>query len=1766
MNIRRMLSFIAAVVLALTPPTSAMAKKKVHTIGDSTMANYATDGSTDKRGWAQMLQQFFNTDNVTVNNRGKSGASSKSFYKEAAYWPTMVTGGSDAMQAGDFLLIQFAHNDEKNGGADGDVVKQYYTAKGDAATAASTDYRGTTASGTYKEYIRKYINEAKAMGVKPIVVGPICRKYFNSDGKSIRRNGMHDLGDSFTVCDGTTLTTGNSVPASDDTYDYVAQARNVAAEYDDVPFIDLTQLTANLYVSYGEAYCTASIFCKDDSTHPAALGATLIARAFAQQLKEQARTETDAHKKAVLEELAQDVIVSSEITFNPTSGDMGKAYQGQSIVKEFNVSAFGLQSGATMTISTEGGFLVSKDKTNYQNSLTLNADGNNVISSVYVKINLNAPGVTTGRMTATAGTLTTSLDLKAEAISLAGGTEVSAVWPLTSGTAPDANELLTLSDETLSDLSVKQYASIGTGDAARTMQLLTTTSGKWSAGEIDEVSTRYAQFQVTCPADYTFSADKISYYISGRGGSAVSYHAYYSTDKDFTNAKPIDEKIKMATDAPTLVECSLAEQIEEGQSIYVRLYPWYNNQSSEASGKYLCVSDMTVHGTASKAGGQEINVTGNITYTLVDAEPVFNPETMTVGFTGKTVSYGSLLTVSGNGGTTWNGTTSNGQVQTKIANVTGSSLPSSPVDGNTVTFTLTPEDGVVFMPSKVSFNAARYGTDGGTITAVIEGNGKATVFENADINRSGKGLELKNLSAGIEGVAADAQHPLLLKISVLGLSNNKHVGLDNIVIEGKLQGSIQQTVKYSLTTSVSPAEGGSIAANPELSAYKEGTKVTLTATRNFGYKLKEWQIDGSAAGKDETLTVTMNADKVVTAVFETVPVYTVSASCTNDAERPMGSVTLSPNDNNGKYEGGTKITATAKESKILKFMQWTDGFENAGTTPERQLTVNSDMTLVANYEVQDFIAVFDASATQSYAYNTTANYPFPADVAWDEKRNATAAVVRLTDGSPVYSQSTGTPVVRNREGVVLGGINGLYQNGYDTRDIAWQYTFSTEGFTDIVFTGDMAAKNAAAKSYKAMYSTDGTNFTDIPGATWDMTANVAKPISISLPEQAWNQKAVTLRVTATGDALLSETYSFTETFDNMKYTSHSESGIGNVYVLGTAEVADDNVPPTVLTTVPADGATGVSAAGSITVSFNERIKQGDTAEPATLGGKELTPEWNTRSVTFKYNSLNYGETYTLSLPAGYVTDRSGNAAAAVSITFSVMERQKPEARIFDAVVDKTLDLAQGESIPATETMPRQYRYIQDAIDDAPETNTRPYLIYIKEGYYNDPNTTFNSSYGTRYTTSQTGSDAPTEKIPGGKNAYDECRLIYVNKPNVHIIGQSADKVTIATDRLSGSNNNDPAQVWYHVNAGATLEVQEGATDFFMQGVTLDNENWTIKKMEGPQALCMNIVSDRVVFDGINARSYQDTYKSNGTFNRQFFYNSTIEGGVDFIYGAGDVWFENCTLNINRKKGGFIVAPNHPEETRWGYVFNNTTITTTYSSVPEDFQVYLGRPWHERPVTVFLHTKMEVKPYDGYWYPTMGGLPKLWAVYDIVDRNGYPMSEESIEEYYYTDNGQTVTGKAKNYLTDEEAAQYTIANAMAGDGSNAGSGVWNPLEVVEKTEVPQLSLDNNTVKWQKDEYAICYVVTVNGKAVAFTTGNEYRGSKNDVVSVQSVNAHGALSPMSDSVTITTGIVNVSADGTEGDDASRKDVFNILGQKVKSVRHGIFIQDGKKKVVR
>ena len=573
---------LAALMLSALTATAAI---KVHTIGDSTMANY-DENSTDKRGWCQMLQQFFNANEVVINNRGKSGASSKSFYLEAAYWKTVIANVNE----GDYVLIQFAHNDEKNGGLDGDTLKAYTAAQG--GSTADIDYRGTTASGTFKKYLRAYIEETKAKGGKPVIVTPICRKYFS--GNTIRRNGMHDLGDSFSILGSSSK---GSVPESDNTYDYAQALRDVAAEYEDVPVIDLTLMTRDLYLSYGESYCTENLFCTDDSTHPKKMGATLIARLFAQAMKEQGI-------------LAEHIIVGTDITFSPTTGDFGKAYAGQTLVKEFNISAFGLSNPTgTFTFTVSEGFEVSTDKNNYAQSVTANYTGGNLITSVYIRTTLNNPGTFTGTFTATDGNVNRDLPLTAECIDLSGGEEVSVLYPLTA----NANAVVTgpcmAVEESWSGMFVQKYTNINkaavwpaeTGrDASYKTQRNLIEGETWPAGEIDEVSTRYIQFGMTAPANTKIDIDKISLFVAGAGGSGMRCKIYYATDADFSNATLIQEMSNMAGNTVYAIESIPVVSISDGQSLYLRVYPWYK---SEATGKTICLSDVYIHGMASDATG-----------------------------------------------------------------------------------------------------------------------------------------------------------------------------------------------------------------------------------------------------------------------------------------------------------------------------------------------------------------------------------------------------------------------------------------------------------------------------------------------------------------------------------------------------------------------------------------------------------------------------------------------------------------------------------------------------------------------------------------------------------------------------------------------------------------------------------------------------------------------------------------------------------------------------------------------------------------------------------------------------------------------------------------------------------------------------------------------------------------------------------------------------------------------------------------------------------
>lgn len=1774
------------------------AKKKLHTIGDSTMANYAEDNAQNQRGWCQVLQQFFNSDNLTVNNRGKSGASSKSFYKESAYWPTLVKGGSDQMQAGDILIIQFAHNDEKNGGADGDDVKAYYTAKGDAATAASTDYRGTTASGTYKDYIRKYITEAKAMGVKPIVVGGICRKYF-SNGE-IRRNGRHDLGDSYSVCDGrTTYTTGNKVAATDHTYDYPYQSSLVAAEFDDVPYIDLTALTADLYTSYGEAYCTENMFISSDSTHPCLLGATLIARTFAQAVKDAFEKETSAAKKAVLKELYDELVLSSDISFNPVSGNLGEAYAGKYAKKQYSISAFGLTSATgEVTISASEGFEVSADGETWSTSTKASYKSSTLITSVFVRTKIAAAGTVAGTLTVSDGNLSKTLDISATGKSLVQGTETTCVWPMSTKSVDAVSELLTAkAGVSVGMTEVKGTVTPTTPAGHAAMAYFDIEGSSWPALEIDEVSTRYIQFQATVPIDKDFYLDNISYDVMGWGGNSVCYRAYYATKADFSDQQEIATMKPMTAKTANAVSKEVNLKISDGESIYIRFYPWLNNQASAATGKYLSIGGLTLHGTLAEAGG--VNIEGSISYPFTKGgagqEAILAPEEVAAGFTNVSYSLGSSLVFDGSRNFTTSATNGdNGTPFTKINAATGGS-GSSANESNAVTFTLIPDDGFSFIPSSVSFKGARAGTSGGSVEVKATVGDKTVDVKDPSYNlNTDKAAETINTFLGdVSELTATNDNPLKVAIHALSFSAGKTIMLRDIVISGTLVGSASSSTKYYLNLTVSPEAAGVVTVDPDMESYKEGKTVVLSSTPNFGYKFAGWKDGNEMVSTNASMEITMDKDKSIQAVFETVPVYTVDALVKNDLELALGSVTLSPNDHNGKYEEGSEVTLKAETSKILKFMTWEDN----STVNPRSITVDKDITVTANYEVQDFIAVFDASKAQAYDYTGAG---FSADITWDANRNAVSQIVKVSDGTPVYSNdgktvgSAGTPVVRNREGVVLSGINGLYQNGFRTTDIAWQYQFSTKGFTSAKFVADMAAKNMASKSYKARYSLDGKSFTDIAGAAWDVTANVIIPVEFALPAEAIGKDLVYIRITGTGSEMLSSAYEVKAQFLGLDYYDHSESGVGNVFVLGEAVTVADEVAPKLTSTIPVKNATGIPASGNVVLTYDEKIQLSNKVNGfATLNGEKVEPVTSSKSVSFQYVNLEYGKTYTFRMPAGFVEDKSGNAADAVELTFTIMDRQKPQARIYDAIVDKSLNLKYGESIAATENMPKQYRYIQDAINDAPAASTKPYLIYIKEGYYDDPNPYFNDSYGQRYDLTKPDGKGAYEVVNNAVNGngtdksdptkkYDDCKLIFINKPNIHLIGQATDKVTIATDRMDGGDASRPEKVWYHVNAGAAVEIQSKGNDALLSTLTIDNENWTKDKKAGPQALCLNTEADRLTFNELNVRSYQDDYKCSGTYNRAFWNKTRFEGAVDYIYGDCDVWFEECVQDIVRKSGGYIVAPSHPKETRWGYIFNNNTIKS--SMFGADCQVWLGRPWHNYPKTVFMNSKVELKTYDLYWAETMGGLPALWAVKNLTDKNGVALTEVSRSSYYadqpdghfaagtYTSKQDLGNGKfrftnanTKNSLSDEEFAEYTIQNVMAGDKSTEPTGYWNPLPKVEKTATPAPSVNGNIAQWAADEYAISYVVTVNGKPTFFTTDTRYVGKEGEKVQVQSVNEFGVLSAMSETVTLAkaTDVQPIAPSLSErawGESSAGRYTFD--GKAIGNANAKAYIQNGQK----
>jgi len=206
---------------------------RVHLAGDSTMADKPTEPPNPEHGWGQLLPKFFK-DPAMIVNHAANGRSTRSFITEGR-WQKLV----DALRPGDWVIIQFAHNDEKI---------------------------FPNARGEFQDNLRRFVADVRAKQANPILATPCARRSFDESGRLADTHG-----------------------------DYPDAVRAVAAATK-VPLLEMNLLTMDLEAGHGpegskrlHLWIGAGVYQRQpagyqDDTHYSAYGAERVAALAVQEI------------------------------------------------------------------------------------------------------------------------------------------------------------------------------------------------------------------------------------------------------------------------------------------------------------------------------------------------------------------------------------------------------------------------------------------------------------------------------------------------------------------------------------------------------------------------------------------------------------------------------------------------------------------------------------------------------------------------------------------------------------------------------------------------------------------------------------------------------------------------------------------------------------------------------------------------------------------------------------------------------------------------------------------------------------------------------------------------------------------------------------------------------------------------------------------------------------------------------------------------------------------------------------------------------------------------------------------------------------------------------------------------------------------------------------------------------------------------------------------------------------------------------------------
>ncbi|MBQ9202067.1 MAG: pectin esterase [Bacteroidales bacterium] len=269
------MSMLAALLLSFAPKQDRPVT--IFTIGDSTMADKTLDKGNPERGWGQAFRACWDSRYVVVDNHALNGRSSKSFRDEGHWQPVY-----EKIRPGDYVLIQFGHNDQK-----------------------PKEDRHTDPGTTYNEQLKQYIRETREKGGIPVLLTSMVRRKFGDDGHLTETHG-----------------------------DYLQAVRDVAAEMK-VVLIDHNLSSKRLVEEMGPEdskqlfmwvepnTCMACPEGKQDDTHLRMPGARRMAWLVLDELKEK------------IPALAPYILYSDYVVAQDGSGDFFTVQEALNAVPDF---------------------------------------------------------------------------------------------------------------------------------------------------------------------------------------------------------------------------------------------------------------------------------------------------------------------------------------------------------------------------------------------------------------------------------------------------------------------------------------------------------------------------------------------------------------------------------------------------------------------------------------------------------------------------------------------------------------------------------------------------------------------------------------------------------------------------------------------------------------------------------------------------------------------------------------------------------------------------------------------------------------------------------------------------------------------------------------------------------------------------------------------------------------------------------------------------------------------------------------------------------------------------------------------------------------------------------------------------------------------------------------------------------------------------------------------------------------------------------------